>query len=213
MAGVTMDVPGAARAVVSGVVFVAYPLVIYAGLSFFGVREAGLIMLLLLSPVLVSRLRRMRRERLGTLALVPVITGALLAAGALVGRAGFMLAVPTVTNLLLFAFFVPTLRSGPPMIERFARMTHPDLRPAEVRWCRAWTVVWCAFFVMNGAVAAGLALYAPLTWWTLHTSLIGYVLMGALLGGEWVARKVRFRRFGENAFERFLARATGAGEA
>jgi uncharacterized membrane protein len=99
------------------------------------------------------------------------------------------------------------------MIERFARMTDPDLRPEEVRWCRAWTVAWSAFFVVNGAVAAALALFAPLRWWTLHTSVLGYVAMGLLLGGEWIARKVRFRRFGDNAVERLLERVTGPGDA
>lgn len=219
MARVATDAPAraagtsrAASAIVSGVVFVAYPLVIYAGLSWLGPREAALLLLALLAPIVVARLRRLRSERLGTLALLPVITFALVAASAALGASGFMLAVPTVTNLLLFAFFAPTLRYGPPMIERFARMTDPDLRPAEVRWCRAWTVVWSSFFVANGAVAALLALYAPLAWWTLHTSLVGYVLMGLLLAGEWIARKLRFRRFGDHPVDRLLARVTARGE-
>mgnify|MGYP000157911794 CR=1 FL=1 len=43
------------------------------------------------------------------------------------------------------------------------RLSHADLRPEEVRWCRSWTVVWCVFFALNATTAAALAAYAPLT--------------------------------------------------
>ena len=38
-------------------------------------------------------------------------------------------------------------------------------------------------------VAAGLALWAPLAWWTLYNGLIAYLLMGLLFAAEWLVRQ------------------------
>ncbi len=43
--------------------------------------------------------------------------------------------------------------------------------------------------VLLAAVAAALALWAPLAWWTLYTGLIAYLLMGLLFAGEWLVRQ------------------------
>jgi len=59
-------------------------------------------------------------------------------------------------------------------------------------WCRMWTRIWCAFFVVNGALALALALAAPLSWWAFYNGLLAYMLIGALLGTEWVLRRRRF---------------------
>ncbi len=200
-----------AQVVLSSALFIAYPVVVYFGFERLGVRGAALLMLALLTPFAVARLGRLRHERLGTMAVLPLVSVGLLSAGAALEAAAWVLAVPTVINGLLLAMFAPTLVSGPPMIERFARLSHADLRPDEVRWCRGWTVVWCVFFALNAATAATLAAFAPLTWWVFHTSILGYVLMGVLLGSEWFVRKIRFRRFSDNAFERALDRHTTRG--
>jgi len=68
-------------------------------------------------------------------------------------------------------------------------MTEPDLPPAAVRYTRQVTRVWVAFFAFNASVATGLALLAPLSWWTLYTGLIAYLLMGLLFAGEWLVRQ------------------------
>ena len=48
------------------------------------------------------------------------------------------------------------------------------------------------FFLLNGLVSLGLALFAPLAIWTLYTGGIAYLLMGALFAGEYAIRKIRF---------------------
>lgn len=74
------------------------------------------------------------------------------------------------------------------MIERFARLHEPDLPESGVRYTRKVTFVWCAFFILNGAAALWTALQASLELWALYNGLIAYVLMGALLGGEFLVR-------------------------
>jgi uncharacterized membrane protein len=68
------------------------------------------------------------------------------------------------------------------------------------------TVLWCAFFTLNGAATGLLAALAPRSWWALYTGAIAYVLMGALFAGEYLVRKARFGRFGPGLLDRLLAR-------
>jgi hypothetical protein len=52
----------------------------------------------------------------------------------------------------------------------------------------------------------GLALFAPLAWWTLYTGLVFYLLLGALLVGETLVRKLWFRGYGRGPVDQVLAR-------
>jgi uncharacterized membrane protein len=92
------------------------------------------------------------------------------------------------------------------MVERFARLQDPELGPAQVVYCRSVTKVWCGFFVLNGALSATLALWAPLSVWALYTGLLSYVLIGLLGAAEYVVRKFRFREYGSGLHDRLIAR-------
>lgn len=100
---------------------------------------------------------------------------------------------PVLLSLVLLAVFAASLRSGMPVIERLARLREPELPDSAVRYTRQVTRVWALFFAVNAALAAGLALWAPLSWWALYTGLIAYLLMGLLFAGEWLVRQ-RVRR-------------------
>jgi uncharacterized membrane protein len=100
---------------------------------------------------------------------------------------------PLLVNLMLLAVFALSLKFGPPLIERLARRSDPDLSPGAVRYTRKVTQVWVAFFIGNILLTGALALWAPLAWWTLYTGLIAYLLMGLLFAGEWLVRQ-RVRR-------------------
>jgi uncharacterized membrane protein len=91
------------------------------------------------------------------------------------------------TGAMLFAF-ARSLAKPPTMIERFARMAEPNLAESGVRYTRTVTWVWCAFFVLNGAVALWTALAASLETWAIYNGVVSYILMGALLGGEFLVR-------------------------
>lgn len=183
------------------IAFIGYPLAV-----FYGVRTGrmGLWMLLAcvcLAPTLYFRLQRARAQANGPsitalrpLAMLPLVTLAMLALSATLNTRGFALATPTVINLVLLVVFGATLRTSMPMIERFARLIDPDLNDAQQRWCKQWTVGWCAFFLFNGTVAAVLAAWAPLLWWSLYTSLFAYILIGMLFASERVGRWYKFER-------------------
>ncbi|NML29409.1 COG4648 family protein [Paraburkholderia antibiotica] len=96
---------------------------------------------------------------------------------------------PALVNLGLLIAFGATLRHGPSMIEKFARLGKPDLPAAAVRYTRRVTQVWCGFFVLNGAFSV----YTALCWsranWSLYNGVIAYGLIGALLAGEYAWRR------------------------
>jgi uncharacterized membrane protein len=101
---------------------------------------------------------------------------------------------PVLINASLLGVFGVSLIHGPPVVERLARFTEPELPPAAIPYTRQVTKVWCLFFLGNGLTAAALTLWAPLSWWTLYNGLIAYGLMGALFAGEWLIRqRVRAR--------------------
>ena len=86
--------------------------------------------------------------------------------------------------------FVASLFAKQTVIERLARLQHPDLPPEGVRHTRRVTKIWCAFFIFNGATAAILAGLQYYDWWAAYTGIVSYVLMGILFAGEWVYRKL-----------------------
>lgn len=192
-------------AVLNTVLAISYPAAVYFGLLHLSARSLGLLLLALLIPTLVLRFRAARREDVWAVLKLPLAVAALVAACAVSGDPRFVLALPVLINLALLVGFGRSLRSVP-MIERFARMQKPDLAPAQQRYCRSVTKVWCGFFALNAAVSASLALWASVAVWTLHTGLIAYVLMGTLGGTEYVIRKYRFREYGSGLHDRLLSR-------
>ncbi|WP_397450276.1 hypothetical protein [Pseudomonas sp. NA-150] len=96
---------------------------------------------------------------------------------------------PVLSSLFMLSVFGISLIFGPPVIERLARLTDPELPEVAIRYTRQVTQVWCLFFLGNASIAAALTLWAPLSWWTLYNGLISYGLMGLLFAGEWLVRQ------------------------
>jgi uncharacterized membrane protein len=101
---------------------------------------------------------------------------------------------PVLVNAVLLVVFTFSLRHPPTVVERLARLTEPGLSPSGVRYTRKVTVVWCVFFVLNGAAAAYTATFSSDATWALYNGLIAYVLMGCLMGIEWCVRQCVRRR-------------------
>ncbi|MEF9977838.1 MAG: hypothetical protein RR969_09810 [Thermomonas sp.] len=158
-----------------------YPLAIWLGLARFEPRWLGLFLLL------VALLRAIASRE-------PVWLFA--AAGALVlVVATFLLndglplkLYPALVNAVMLVVFGASLWKPPTVIERLARLRHPDLPPEGVRWVTNVTKAWCLFFVLNGGIALWTALAASDATWALYNGAIAYVLIGAMLGGEWLLR-------------------------
>lgn len=101
---------------------------------------------------------------------------------------------PVVVNALMFGLFLASLFRGQSAIERLARLRQPDLPPEAVRYTRRLTIVWCVFFVFNGLVAFWTAVAQPDEIWALYNGFIAYLLIGSLIVGEMVFRKIRLNR-------------------
>jgi uncharacterized membrane protein len=105
------------------------------------------------------------------------------------GEAAMLRWYPSLISALLLFVFGISLKYGPPMVERIARVSEPELPPEAIPYTRKVTWVWVGFFIFNGLVSAVLTLWAPLGWWTLYNGLIAYFIMGTLFGGEWLLRR------------------------
>jgi uncharacterized membrane protein len=103
---------------------------------------------------------------------------------------------PVLVNAAFLAAFGASLVAGPSMIERLARLREPDLPPEAIRYTRRVTQAWCVFFVFNGAICLGTALFSPAAVWSLYTGVVSYMLMGLMFGGEYLLR-MRFKRLHE----------------
>ncbi|OZI35773.1 hypothetical protein CEG14_11995 [Bordetella genomosp. 1] len=163
---------------------VAYPFVVHASL---GRWPTGWLLGLMAALWLARALLRPAAAQPGgrwlpTLALAGCLVLAL------INTASALRVYPVMMNALLLAAFGASLVRGRPVIERLARLRHPDLPPAGVRYTRRVTQVWCGFFVANGLAAAALGLWGSWQAWTWYNGAISYALMGLLLGGEWLLR-------------------------
>ena len=96
---------------------------------------------------------------------------------------------PVLISGFMLALFGLSLKYGPPVVERLARLSEPELPARAIRYTRQVTIAWCVFFLCNGLLAAALTLWAPLSWWMLYNGLISYGLMGLLFAIEWLLRQ------------------------
>ena len=169
-----------------------------------GARELAWVLLPVLLTAALARLPRERRARSLQALATPAAMAVLIALTALLDDRRFLLAMPVLVNAILLVGFAGSLFSETTLIERFARMQVDDLTREEVEYCRHVTGTWSVFFVVNGSIAALLALFAPLSWWALYTGLLAYVLIGVLGASEYVIRKYRFGRYGTTPIDRLL---------
>lgn len=96
---------------------------------------------------------------------------------------------PVLVNIAFLAAFGYSLTTPVSMVERLARLREPDLPPAGVAYTRRVTQAWCAFFVINGALALATALWASEAVWSLYNGVIAYGLMGLMFGAEFLLRR------------------------
>lgn len=95
---------------------------------------------------------------------------------------------PVLVNAAMLVVFGASLRRPPTVIERLARLRHPDLPDAARPYLVKVTRAWCLFFVGNGGIALWTALAASDATWALYNGLVAYVLMGAMFLGERLLR-------------------------
>lgn len=168
--------------------WLAYPPLIYFGLQLLEPRVLGG----LLAALLLLRQRRATAKLLSGTATGEklLLLGVLALSGTIIVSNSELLlrAYPAVMSFGMLALFATTLFRPPSMIERFARLSKPDLSLDGVRYTRRVTQVWCGFFVINGAIALA-TVAASREIWLAWNGLISYLIMGSLFAGEWILRR------------------------
>lgn len=169
----------------------SYPLVVYFGLSVLPPQVLVLIGLVLIGLRLAG-MRRLAQFRTWGAALLVAAIG-LLVLLALSPRMAVQ-AYPVLISLCVAGVFMISLYAPPTIVERFARVTEPDLPPEGIDYCRKVTVVWIVFLLGNAAISAAAALWGSLAEWTLWNGLLSYVAMGIVFAAEFLVRRSVKRR-------------------
>ncbi len=160
-----------------------YPFAVYYGMEHFAPWQFGL----LLGGLWLARALTGRRRPGSLWMAVAAIAFCLLLA--LFDSPLLLRWYPVLISGFMLALFGLSLKYGPPMVERLARLSEPELPDNAIRYTRQVTIAWCVFFLCNGLLAAALTLWAPLSWWMLYNGLISYGLMGLLFAIEWLLRQ------------------------
>ena len=170
-----------------------YPLLVYLGLRFFEPRMVALFLAATLLLRLAMGPRRHQVLSLGKTMSFPLAMLAIAYALTFVFNNGlFFLFVPALFSAALLLSFGRSLLVPPSLVETFARTIRSDFSDEHVAYCRRVTMLWTAFFLLNGSLSLALALAGSLEAWTLYNGLIAYILMGMVFAGEFLYRRYRF---------------------
>lgn len=166
-----------------GFLIISYPIAVYFGIAYLEPWKMALILLL----VLFARLLTMQNDQIWNRLLL--LLGLIYCVIALWDNDLITLRFyPVLISFSLFVIFSTSLFYPPPIIERLARLQHPNLPEQGVRYTRKVTLVWCVFFMLNGLIATATALWSSFAFWSLYNGFISYLLMGLLMSIEYGVR-------------------------
>ena len=169
---------------VMGLLMLLYPLAVFYGNQYYAPKKiAALLIALLLVRLVLSYSSKHWN--------IP-----LLIAG--IGYCGFAMwsnqpsalrFYPVLMNAVMLLVFIRSLWSPQSLVESLARLRQPNLPPEGIIYTRRVTKIWCVFFILNGAIALATSLWASLAVWSLYNGLISYLLIGLLMGSEYLIRR------------------------
>lgn len=189
----------AAKSVVVGTLFI-YPVAIYFADGYLSPTQllAGLLFLFAARVLLAAWIKPQHHNR-------DLVLAALLGAAAFLVlwflpevRLDWLRLYPALISFGVLALFFGSLFTAQSMVERIARVMHPDLPPQGVAHCRRVTQAWCLVLAANVLVSLYTAFAASLRFWSLYNGVIVYFVFGAMLLGEYLLR-LRLRRKWETA--------------
>jgi uncharacterized membrane protein len=180
-----------------------YPFALQAALAEAGARGVAFVM----AAIAIGTMPWLRRESRETWIPLPhrVVLGVLLTAALLWDEALFLRLLPAVVQWALFSIFYGSLRDPQSLIERGARMLQPFAPDFIAPYCRKVTRIWSAFFLINALAIGGLAVAAPVAWWSAYTSWIMMGAVAVISAVEFAVRKTWFRYYTAGPVDRVLA--------
>ena len=174
--------------IATSVLLLLYPVLIYFGLAHFEPRSVGLVLVVAALAQLWAGRAGAKPTRSAQTALAVAVSCLVAVLVLMSNDQVFLKLYPVCMNGSLLILFGFSLLYPPSLIERFARLRHPDLSPSAVEYTRKVTWAWCGFFLLNGSMAAYTSFACSLETWTLYNGLIAYGLIGLMFAGEYVAR-------------------------
>jgi len=100
---------------------------------------------------------------------------------------GFKL-YPVAINTAMLVIFSYSYIKPPTVIESLARLTEKNFPDAAIPYTNKVTLIWCLFFFINGSIALYTAIYTTMEIWMIYNGLISYILIGLLMGIEFLVR-------------------------
>ncbi len=87
------------------------------------------------------------------------------------------------------------------IVTRIARTIRGDLTPELVGYTRRVTMGWCAFFLAQLSLSAGLFVLAPAATWSLFVNILDLPLVILMFGAEYAYRICKFRHHRHATFK------------
>jgi uncharacterized membrane protein len=195
----------------------SYPVLVWVGLVYWSPRGVAAVLVVFIGVRTLVAWRRASTVNAATgvptvasqglrLLAPALLVAAVLLFSAVTDDPTGMQLVPVLISAALLASFGVSLLRPPTVVEVIARLQVGELSPAEMRYCRSVTWMWCAFFVFNGVVSATIVAIGTLEAWTLYCGLLSYLLIGLLFVGERIYRAWRFRRYRSSPADTILQR-------
>lgn len=177
-------------AVCAALVLLLYPFAVYFGGYWLQPRTLGLLVaaVWMLRAIVLAKSHRQRALLIVACALVALVLWRL-------NSELLLLLFPAFINLAGAAVFAYTLLFPPTLPARLAARDYGEVLPPAVLCYTTWvTRLWVVFFLLNGLVAALLALFASRELWMLYNGLLAYMAVAALFAGEYAYRTLVFRK-------------------
>lgn len=177
------------RSIISSIVFLLYPYLVYRGVKEGIVWFApAAIASIYFYQAVKARTRRVRIEKTGIVVILFL--------GAIFYQDLMAKLIPIIIQLSLMLFFGKTLLKGkgPSLVERFAQLEFPNVPPVLSRYCRHLTMLWTGFFAFNIMACILLALLAPVEWWAIYTGVLIFLFTAVIMLAEYIWRFFLFRR-------------------
>jgi len=182
--------------VLAALLIFAYPFAVYFGISYFSPRYVALALIgifllrfILIKPKAISTYDKYTKSG-KYIVLFTTITGIIVSMiGAISNQVIVIKFYPVAVSLLLFTVFFYSLIHPPTVIEKLARIKDPKLSQAAIKYTRKVTVVWCMFFIINGAIALYSSLFSSFKFWTFYNGFLSYILIGAICATEFTYRQ------------------------
>ncbi|HKJ18397.1 MAG TPA: hypothetical protein VJ984_13680 [Xanthomonadales bacterium] len=160
-----------------------YPLLVFFGLKVLPPSFFGLVLVVLLA----LRFGILRPDERKILLPILLVFLAYALTASILGSERFLLFYPVLVNLSLCFLFAWSLRDEEPLLLRVLRKRGVPMSIYAPRYLYCLTIIWSVFFLLNAAIAAWTTTQS-LEVWTIYNGLIAYILVGVLLGSEWLFR-------------------------